>query len=64
MQKISNRFMVHVPNPDAPRSAEDAQFDLFIAELQQIVIDPAFEKVLTQFMAQHWAAMDQQVKEK
>lgn len=49
---------------DAPRSAEDGQFDVFISELQQIVIDPAFEKVLTQFMAHHWAAMDQQQKEK
>jgi hypothetical protein len=36
------------------------KFDQIIMELQEIVIDPVFEKTLTSFMHQHWSILDQQ----
>lgn len=49
----------YLPYADVPRSAEDLKFDQIIMALQEIVIDPEFEKTLTSFMMSHWSILDQ-----
>ena len=41
------------------KSAEDAKFDAIISELQEILIDGQFEKILDGFMKKHWATFDE-----
>jgi hypothetical protein len=40
------------------KTAEDAKFDAIISELQEIVIDPQFEKNLGAFMKKYWGGFD------
>lgn len=37
---------------------DDAKFDIIISELQEIVIDPHFEKTLGAFMKNYWGSFD------
>jgi hypothetical protein len=41
-----------------PRSAEELKFDQVVSALQEIVIDPEFEKTLSSFMKNHWSIFD------
>jgi hypothetical protein len=41
-----------------PGTPEDLKFDQIISTLQEVVIDPEFEKTLTKFMRNHWGVLD------
>lgn len=45
---------------DLNRSSEDWLFDQIITQLQEIVIDPAFETSLADYMRSHWGIFDSQ----
>lgn len=51
-------FSTFSPYAGSNKSAEDAKFDAIISELQEILIDGQFEKILDGFMKKHWATFD------
>lgn len=59
---IRRNLLYSSPHLESNKSAEDIKFDHIITELQEILIDPNFEKSLTTFMEDNWATFSDHAK--
>lgn len=58
VEEFEEVYRMICPYLGISKTADDATFDLIIMELQDILIDPQFEKTLAGFMKNNWAIFD------